>query len=209
MARDAQQETFDPGLDNSGEILLSLYERLPGLPPSSVPWQVRLLENPRSPCALPGAMDLFSHDCVHLLLGRGLLPQDEAFVLGFTMGTNPRCADWHVELYCWCARQLYPGDYRFSVTDTQVFRFAVDAARRSCAAMLEAVDFQRWLELPLGQVRAALGIEPCYLRRVYAAEAARWPGTVVSRRLPRSTPPRRSREDPNARCRALISSGPR
>lgn len=185
MGRDAQQETFDPGLDNSREILLSLYEKLPGLPASSVPWQVRLLENPSSPCALPGAVDLFSHDCLHLLLGRGLLPQDEAFVLGFTMGTNPRCADWQVELYCWCARQLYPGDYRFSRADTDVFRFAIEAGRGSRAAMLEGVDFQRWLECPLGQVRAALGIDLRYLRRVYAAEAARWPGTVVSRRLPR------------------------
>ena len=185
MARDAQQQHYDPGLDRGGETLLSLYERLPGLPASSVPWRVRLLENPSSPCALPGAVDLFSHDCVHLLLGRGLLPQDEAFVLGFTMGTNPRCAEWHVRLFCWCARHLYQGDYRFSETDTEVFRFAVAAARRSRAALLEAVDFHAWLERPLRQVRAALGIEPGYLRRVYAAEAARWPGTVVSRRLPR------------------------
>lgn len=185
MTRDVRQERFDPGLDNAREILLDLYERLPGLPASSVPWAVRLIENPHSPCSLPGAVDLFSHDCVHLLLGRGLLPQDEAFVLGFTMGTNPRCAEWQVRLYSWCARQLYPGDYRFSETDVEVFRFAVAAARRSRAATLEAVDFRCWLEYPLGRVRAALGIDPGYLRRVYAEEAARWPGTVVSQRLPR------------------------
>jgi hypothetical protein len=82
---------WDPGLDNDGLTLCSVYDGMPKDGADAVPWYVRLLENPRSPVALPGAIDLFGHDCLHIVLGRGLLAQDEAFVIGYTMGSAPRC----------------------------------------------------------------------------------------------------------------------
>jgi hypothetical protein len=79
---------WNPGLDNAYRSLGSIYQSMPGDVASAIPWYVRLLEHPSSPLALGGAVDLRGHDCVHILLGRGLLQQDEAFVLGFTMGRS-------------------------------------------------------------------------------------------------------------------------
>ena len=55
-----------------------------------VPLIIRLVENPkhRTSRLFSGAVSLFTHDCIHVLLGRGLLPKDEAFVIGFTMGSS-------------------------------------------------------------------------------------------------------------------------
>jgi hypothetical protein len=176
---------WQPGLDNPERSLLSVYQTLPGDTASSVPWFVRLLENPSSPLCLGGAVDLFGHDCIHILLGRGLHQQDEAFVLGFTMGNAADCPEWQALLFRWCAEHLYRGAYQFAAVDGQVFRFALEAARRSPSAALNTVDYRAWLDRPLGELRAALGIDPAALRRLYALEAAHWPGTVASSRLPR------------------------
>lgn len=60
--------------------------------PEEVPFLVRLVENPA--LDLPfmdvfhGATDLPTHDYLHIVLGRGLLAKDEAFVIGFTMGAT-------------------------------------------------------------------------------------------------------------------------
>jgi hypothetical protein len=51
--------------------LKDAYETLEGDPPSKIPFIVWLLENPKSPLALPGCIDLYNHDCIHLLLKQG------------------------------------------------------------------------------------------------------------------------------------------
>jgi hypothetical protein len=177
------QYDWNPGLANGGCSLRSVYSSLPGIGAADIPWYVRLLENPRSPLALAGAIDLFGHDCIHALLGRGLLPQDEAFVLGFTMGSTDRCPDWQARCYRWCAEHLYRGAYRFAGADAEVFRYAFGAARRSRCLPLSQLDYRAWLDRPIGALRAAAGIEPEWLRAVYTVEAAHWPGTAASSRL--------------------------
>jgi hypothetical protein len=63
-----------------------------GAKQEDIPLMIQLVENPRF--NLPGidlfhgAVDLATHDAIHILLGRGLLPKDEAFVIGFTMGST-------------------------------------------------------------------------------------------------------------------------
>ena len=54
----------------------------------NIPLIIKLVENPNYNTSklFGGAVDLFTHDCVHVLLGRGLLVKDEAFVIGYTMG---------------------------------------------------------------------------------------------------------------------------
>ena len=56
--------------------------------PSSIHWFVWLIENPKSPISLTGAIDLYNHDIIHILLGRGMDVKDEALVIGFTMGNS-------------------------------------------------------------------------------------------------------------------------
>ncbi|MEO0459023.1 MAG: hypothetical protein AAF152_20915 [Cyanobacteria bacterium P01_A01_bin.114] len=40
--------------------------------PDQIPLMIRLVENPDSPIALPGNIDLRAHDCLHILLNRGV-----------------------------------------------------------------------------------------------------------------------------------------
>jgi hypothetical protein len=85
-----------PGFDNDALTLGEIYDSLPGDDPGTVHHYVRLFENPDSLVAFPGAVTLERHDCIHILLGRGLLAQDEAFVIGYTMGTCRAVQSWQV-----------------------------------------------------------------------------------------------------------------
>ena len=59
-----------------------------------VPLIVRLAENPEYHFSglgfFKGRVTLEQHDDIHIILGRGLTLMDEAFVLGFTMGSTDR-----------------------------------------------------------------------------------------------------------------------
>jgi hypothetical protein len=178
------QLEWNPGLSNGDESLRKVHGEMPRDAADGVPWVVRALENPTSPIALPGAVDLFAHDCIHVLLGRGLLAQDEAFVLGFTMGSARGLRNWHVALFKRCAGLLYREPFRFSQLDAEVFAFAVQAARQSGALPLADVVFPSVFEHPLHQVRARLGLKVDALSAIYADERRRWPDAAASRRLP-------------------------
>jgi len=177
------QKSWTPWSYDSCLTLGQLYRELPGDTALATPWYVKLLENPKSPVALAGAVDLFTHDCIHLVLGRGLLAQDEAFVLGFTMGTDRASPWWHPHLLGFCARHLYRGVYRFSELERSVFRFAFAVGQLSPVPALSQVDFRALLDEPLDRVRAKLGLDPSLLTEVYAGERLRWPETAASRRL--------------------------
>lgn len=175
--------SWTPWLYDNRRTLGELRASLPGDAATDVPWYVRVLENPKSPVALAGAVDLFTHDCIHLVLGRGLLPQDEAFVLGFTMGTSGCFPAWHARLLGFSARYLYRGSYRFSDLDHDVFHYAVAQGRSSRVAPLADVDFAALLDQPLLTVRDRLGLSAKLLDEVYWGERLRWPHSAASRRL--------------------------
>jgi len=84
---------------------------------SEIHWFVWLLENPKSPLSLTGAIDLYNHDIIHILLERGMEVKDEASVIGFTMGNSETTSSWVRWLFEFCARYLYPEGYRFSEAD--------------------------------------------------------------------------------------------
>ena len=89
--------------------------------PSTIHWFVWLLENPKSPISLTGAIDLYNHDIIHILLDRGMLNRDEAMVIGFTMGNSETTSSWVRWLFEFCARYLYPESYRFNEHDLLEF----------------------------------------------------------------------------------------
>ena len=76
-------------------------------------WFVWLLENPNSPISLTGAVDLYNHDIIHILLNRGMEVKDEAMVIGFTMGNSQSTSSWVRWLFEFCAKYLYPEGYAF------------------------------------------------------------------------------------------------
>jgi len=158
-----------------------------GLRQEEVPFVVQLVENPRFDLpgidVFQGATDLQTHDYIHILLGRGLLPKDEAFVLGFTMGSTNRISESEERLYTFFARYLYPRGYRFTNEEVQVFKDAVRLAYVSDCCSLADVNYDSVLDLLLPQARAALGIEPDLLEAYYRIEQRRYPSAVESQRL--------------------------
>jgi hypothetical protein len=156
--------------------------------PEQVPFLVRLVENPKLDLPLldvfHGATDLPTHDYIHLVLGRGLLAKDEAFVIGFTMGATDQVGRGEEFLYGMFAKYFYPRQYRFTDEDLRVFRDAVRLGFISdCEPRLCSTDFERFLDTPLAAIREALGIESDLLRAYYAIEKRRYPASHESRRL--------------------------
>ena len=152
-----------------------------------IPLIIKLVENPRFDIPgitiFNGAVDLHSHDCIHALLGRGLLPHDEAFTIGFTMGSTNRVSGAEVKLYELAAKYLYPGPYKFDDDDIQVFKDGVHLGYVSDCIPLDKVNYQEILDLTIGEARDQLGIETNLLAAYYQIEKARYPEDPASRRI--------------------------
>ena len=86
-----------------------------------ISWLVWLIENPKSPFHLHGAATLYDHDHIHVLLRRGQANDDEAFVIGFTMGNDDRTKSWEAKLYKFISRWLYPKAERFTKNQLKIF----------------------------------------------------------------------------------------
>lgn len=153
-------------------------------PPSSMPLAIRLVENPEFDLGgfgfFKGRVTLEQHDCIHIALGRGLLPIDEAFVIGFTMGSTDRVSTFEAKLFTWIAGKIYPKGYQFDARMAQVTKDAVALAYVSDVADLAKVDFAAMADMTLGEVRTAIGVEPDLLAAYYRIEARRYPDSVPS-----------------------------
>jgi len=126
---------WNPGLNNEAHTLRAAYQQMPREGAPAIPWYVKLFENPASPFALPGAAGVFAHDCIHILLGRGTLPQDEAFVVGFTMGASGDLTLLQRRFFVLFASLVYRGSYRFSRIERRIFNIAVNLAIRIASSV--------------------------------------------------------------------------
>lgn len=171
------------------QTLRSAYNDLQefGLKQDEVPLIIQWVENPRFD--LPGidlfhgATDIEKHDYIHILLGRGIQSKDEAFVLGFTMGSTNRVTTAEERLYTFFAKHLYPRNYRFTDEETHVYKDAVKLGYVSDCQPLSEIDYTPYLDWKLGDIRRALGIEEDLLRAYYAIEKRRYPDSFDSQRL--------------------------
>lgn len=179
---------WNPGLDD--EIAkLTLAEVLATMPAASaedVPEIIQRYENPNSPYALPGAISLPRHDCVHCLLGRGLTVSDESFIIGVTMGAASDMTDAAAAEFIRVSTELYPEHWRFQEADINAYRlglgYAADALPNKDIHLIP-LETQPWLERSLKSIRAELGIIPEELRAYFRMEELLIPGTRSSRRL--------------------------
>lgn len=153
-----------------------------------IPLLVQIVENPRY--SLPdgleifhGRVDLDTHDCLHILLGRGIMPKDEAFVIGFTMGSTQDVYGMEETIYTWIAKNLYPGVYRFTEEDIEVFRDALRLGYISDCQPLDTVNFKSMMDWSLNDIRRAVGLETELLVAYYRIEKRRYPGSLESQRL--------------------------
>ena len=86
-----------------------------------ISWLVWLIENPKSPFHLHGAVTLHDHDHIHVLLGRGQANDDEAFVIGFTMGNDDRTKSWESKLFKFISCWVYSKSERFTKKQLKIF----------------------------------------------------------------------------------------
>ncbi len=143
--------------------LKKAYETLQGDPPSKIPFIVWLLENPDSPLALPGCINLYGHDCLHLLLKQGFTSENEAYVVGFTMGNDVRTNRFHLLIFKIAAQALYPEKYRLRPSDVSVFERGFEMGKRVSAKNLNQFSFDEWEYKALRDIRAEIGLEAAAL----------------------------------------------
>ena len=152
-----------------------------------IPLIVRLLENPKY--SLPGmtlfhgAVDLKAHDRIHLLLGRGLRTEDEAFTIGFTMGSTKHVSRTEEWLFGWLASRIYPSPYTFDANAVRIFNDAVRLGGISGCLPLNKIDSDRYLDIPLAGIRERVGLETDLLTAYYRIEKDRYPESVACQRL--------------------------
>lgn len=174
---------WTPGLDNDHLTMQQVIDSLPQAPPDAIPWQVKLLENDEWWTSFPGAISLARHDCVHVLLGRGLMPQDEAFVIGYTMGAAQHCKNWQYQIFRIAAKNFYPHPYRFTRDHMIAYDLAYARGMSSEASNLEYFPFELFMDYTVGNLRRRLGINHHQLRSIYRHEQILLPTTRASRRL--------------------------
>ena len=147
-----------------------------------VPLIIKLTENPKyfTSKLFTGAVDLFSHDCIHVLLGRGLLPKDEAFVIGYTMGSGKKMSRWRRNLFLWICKHLYPEGYKFTEQERYIFYSGVMAGSR-CSVDLSKVQFDKLQNMKIDYIRKLLDIDKELLKCYYCTEKRLFDGKESQR----------------------------
>ena len=172
-----------PGLETDELTVGDVLDTMPGLSSEDIPAIIRAFESPDSPLKLPGACTLEQHDVLHVLLGRGLVDQDEAFVLGFTALADPQFTTEDMERYKF-AFSLYPEPFCIRGCDLIAFELGIQAAQRMTLKNLMELDVEAVRSRQIGPLRLEMGIDKEVLFDIYEEEQRRIP-TPWSKRLPR------------------------
>ncbi len=144
------------------ETLAERKKQISVTPEEDSPWIIDLLESDKSPVGLPGKISYYNHDCIHVVLNRGLTLFDEAFVIGFTMGNNPDTKAWHLKIYKFVSRYLYPKGCRFSLDHFRVFDLGFNYGK-SLEIQFDKIDFSKYQDYSVSQLRKSLGISEEHL----------------------------------------------
>jgi len=187
--RDAYTDTslwlaWYPGIRNGEQTVDEVIRSMPAAPDVAIPWIVKLFENPTSRLRFRGAVDLEDHDVLHVLLGRGLQDQDEAFVLGFAMGTAKKVTRIETYLFKMILARLYPEPYRIPTFLQPAFDLGVECGTKTGAMNLYKRSLKDLRGLTLGQARKKAGIDMNIVRDFYQLEQQQIPFTIASLRLP-------------------------
>ena len=137
---------------------------------SGIPFRVWLFENPDSPIALPGNINLYGHDCIHLLLNRGMNGFDEAFVIGFTMGNCDKVTKIHLSIFKRLSKSFYPLIFRFNELHLRVFDLGVMYGQKLRQRNLSLINFDHYLDLKITEVRKKFGIFQSELLALWQTE---------------------------------------
>src|SRR5262245_29310014 len=158
-----------------------------GAKQEEIPLMIQLVENPRYHIPgldlFHGAVDLATHDAIHILLGRGLLPKDEAFVIGFTMGSTDQVTTIEENLYALFAKHLYPKVFQFKDEEIRIFTDATKLGFISMCRPLDKIDYSQYLDYTLRDMRQDIGLESDLILAYYRIEQKRYPNAQATQRL--------------------------
>ncbi|MEM1274163.1 MAG: hypothetical protein AAGF88_10115 [Pseudomonadota bacterium] len=183
---DLNWDEWNPGLDTDHMTIAEVLATLPAANAADVPDVIKKYENPESPDALPGAIHLDRHDCIHVLLGRGLHVQDEAFIIGVTMGAASDITEAHVDTFIRVSTTEYPKHWRFEEAHIPSYRLGVGFARDNIPGKdlhLIPLEDEPWQSMGVEAARKALGISKHELRAYYRKAELLVPGSRATRRL--------------------------
>ena len=129
---------------------------------SSIPLIIQLFENPKYDFLrfgrLPGSIDLFGHDILHILLSQNMAMKGEAYVIGYTMGSTKKITHFDIVIFKLISQFLYPRNYRFNAQALEVFIKGIEEGFNAKANNLNKVNFNSLLHKPLSEVRNILCI---------------------------------------------------
>ena len=183
---DLNWDEWNPGLDTDDMTIAEVLASMPAANADEVPEIIKKYENPESPDALPGAITLARHDCIHVLLGRGLHVQDEAFVIGATMGAASDITGEIVDFFVDISTTQYPKHWRFEEDHIPSFRlgvgFSMDNLRNKDLHLIPLED-DPWQSKSVRKARQDLGIVKEELRAYFRKAELLVPGTRATRRL--------------------------
>ena len=167
----------------------TLEKELSGMEPfkleqTEVPLIIRLTENPKFNIGIfPGSVSLYAHDCIHIVLGRGVLPKDEAFIIGFTMGSTKKIGPIREQLFCTITKHLYPEGYKFTDEELAVYKMGVSVAANMECEDLSQINFKKYENWELPAIRKKIGLDVKTLRYYYYLERQMFPDSAESQRL--------------------------
>lgn len=156
--------------DISGMRLCDAYDQFFIDKQAAIPLSIQLLENPRSPIALPGSVNLKGHDHIHLLLNRGVSLFDEGFVVGFTMGNCDRLKPYHVFWYKQFAKSFFPKKYQFNDAHLKAFDFGVMYGQSLPTSNIHQIDFDQYTNVLIRDLRHLFGIDINHIQLLGQAE---------------------------------------
>jgi hypothetical protein len=178
-------EAWYPKLSSSRRKLNSILKEMDlfKLHQKNIPLIIKLVENPhyKTSGLFGGAVDLFTHDCIHVLLGRGLLLKDEAFVIGYTMGSTKGMGRWRRNLFMFMSKYFYPKGYKFGEEERFVFNMGVMAGSL-CPTDLSQINFKKYSNKQIDTIRKELKIDVDFLKKYYTLEKMCF-ASVESQRL--------------------------
>lgn len=135
-----------------------------------IPLSIWLIENPNSPISLPGSVDLRGHDCIHLLLNRGMSLFDEAFVIGYTMGNCENIGRHHISIYKLFSKICFPKAYQFNSFHLKAFDLGFLYGQKVTPKNIHKVNFDHYSDQLVSDIRLQLGINLMEVHCLWTAE---------------------------------------
>jgi hypothetical protein len=144
-----------------GDGLNHLRKRLHDLNQSNNPDQplfIKILERPHRFISLPFQIDLFNHDCIHVLLGIGTYMHDEAFLIGFTMRNSERINYFGKGIYKFITHNLYPKKYGLTRQELVIFDLGYQYGESIRQKGLDRFNFNTCLDTEISALRRRFNI---------------------------------------------------